>query len=137
MIGISNKTIYAVSALQELASISENELLKIKDIATKASIPRNFLEQILLSLKKQGILISIKGANGGYKLAKSLKDITLKDVVMTLESDIFSGIYNPSNQALNLFWSDFNNRALELFEIPLSEIENYQLQANKTLNYSI
>jgi len=137
MIGISNKTIYAVSALQELASISEDELLKIKDIATKASIPRNFLEQILLSLKKQGILISIKGANGGYKLAKNLNDITLKDVVMTLESDIFSGIYNSQNQALNLFWADFNERASELFEIPLSEIENYQLQANKTLNYSI
>lgn len=137
MIGISNKTIYAVSALHELASISEDEVIKIKDIASNASIPRNFLEQILLSLKKQGFLISIKGANGGYKLAKSLKDITLKDIVMTLESDIFSSIHNPQNQALNLFWEDFNNRANELFEIPLSELQNYQLQANKTLNYSI
>ncbi|MFK5976700.1 MAG: Rrf2 family transcriptional regulator [Sulfurovum sp.] len=137
MIGISNKTIYAVSALQELATISDNELLKIKDIASNASIPRNFLEQILLSLKKQGFLTSIKGANGGYKLAKSLKDITLKDVVITLESDIFSSIYNPQNQSLNLFWADFNNRANELFDIPLSELQNYQNQANKTLNYSI
>ena len=137
MIGISNKTIYALSALYELASISENELLKIKDIASNASIPRNFLEQILLSLKKQGFLTSIKGANGGYKLAKELKDITLKDIVLTLESDIFSDIHTPNNQALNLFWADFNTKANELFEIPLSELQNYQLQANQTLNYSI
>ncbi len=137
MIGISNKTIYAISALQELASVSDNELLKIKDIASNASIPRNFLEQILLSLKKKGFLTSIKGANGGYKLAKNIKDITLKDVVTTLESDIFSSIHNPQNQALNLFWADFNSKANALFEIPLSELQNYQLQANKTLNYSI
>ncbi len=137
MIGISNKTIYAISALQELSSVSDNELLKIKDIASNASIPRNFLEQILLSLKKQGFLTSIKGANGGYKLAKNLKDITLKDVVLTLESDIFSSIYNPQNQSLNLFWADFNNRANELFDIPLSELQNYQIKANQTLNYSI
>ena len=137
MIGISNKTIYAISALQELSSVSDNELLKIKDIASNASIPRNFLEQILLSLKKQGFLTSIKGANGGYKLAKNLKDITLKDVVLTLESDVFSSIYNPQNQSLNLFWADFNNRANELFDIPLSELQNYQIKANQTLNYSI
>jgi len=97
MIGISSKTIYAIAALHELGSIPENEVLKIKEIAAKASIPQNFLEQILLELKKQGLLVSIKGAYGGYKLAKSLNDITLKDVVLVLESDIFSDIDQKDN----------------------------------------
>ena len=65
MIGISSKTIYAVAALQELGSIPDKEVLKIKEIAANASIPQNFLEQILLELKKQGLLTSIKGAHGG------------------------------------------------------------------------
>lgn len=137
MIGISTKTIYAIAALQELGSIPENEVLKIKEIAANASIPQNFLEQILLELKKQGLLISIKGAHGGYKLARSLKDITLKDVVLILESDIFSDNYQTENQALKFFWDDIKQKVSTVFEIPLSELENYQLKADQTLNYSI
>ncbi len=137
MIGISSKTIYAVAALQELGSIPENEVLKIKEIAANASIPQNFLEQILLELKKQGLLVSIKGAYGGYKLARSLKDITLKDVVLILESDIFSDNYQTENQALKFFWDDIKQKVSTVFEISLSELENYQLKVDQTLNYSI
>ena len=57
MTGISTKTIYAVAALHELSSIPEDEVMKIKEIAARASVPQNFLEQILLELKKQGILL--------------------------------------------------------------------------------
>ncbi len=137
MIGISSKTIYAIAALQELGSIPDKEVLKIKEIAANASIPQNFLEQILLELKKQGILTSIKGAYGGYKLAKNLNDITLKDVVLILESDIFSDSCKTDNAALKLFWEDLRQNVSSLFEIPLSELQNYQLKADQTLNYSI
>lgn len=137
MIGISSKTIYAIAALHELGSIPESEVLKIKEIAAKASVPQNFLEQILLELKKQGLLISIKGAYGGYKLAKSLNDITLKDVVLVLESDIFSDVDQKENPALQLFWDDLKQKVSTVFEIPLSELKEYQLKVNQTLNYSI
>ena len=137
MIGISTKTIYAIAALHELGSIPDNEVLKIKEIAANASIPQNFLEQILLELKKQGILTSIKGAHGGYKLAKELKDITLKDILIILESDIFSDNCKTDNAALKLFWEDIRQNVSNLFEIPLSELGNYQLKADQTLNYSI
>jgi len=137
MIGISSKTIYAVAALQELGSLPEKEVLKIKEIAANASIPQNFLEQILLELKKQGLLLSIKGAHGGYKLAKDLHDITLKDVVIILESDIFSDIVQTDDPALTLFWNDLKQNVSAVFEIPLSELKNYQLKATQTLNYSI
>ncbi len=137
MVGISSKTIYAIAALKELGSIEDNAVLKIKDIATNANIPQNFLEQILLELKKQGLLLSVKGAHGGYKLARSLKEITLKDVVVVLESDIFSDIYQTDNPALQLFWEDLKQNISKVFEIPLSELKNYELKATQTLNYSI
>ncbi len=137
MVGISSKTIYAIAALQVLGSVEENTVLKIKDIATSAHIPQNFLEQILLELKKQGLLLSVKGAHGGYRLARGLKDITLKDVVIVLESDIFSDIYQTDNPALKLFWEDLKLNVTEVFEIPLSELKNYELKATQTLNYSI
>ncbi len=137
MVGISSKTVYAIAALQELDAIQGKEVLKIKDIAANASIPQNFLEQILLELKKQGLLISVKGAHGGYKLAKDLKDITLKDVVLILESDILTAISQPNNKGLELFWDDLKTNISKSFEIPLSELRNYQLKATETLNYSI
>lgn len=137
MLGISNKTIYAIAALQELGNIQGNEVLKIKEIAANANIPQNFLEQILLEMKKQGLLISTKGAHGGYKLGKRLKDITLKDVVSILESGIFEDDCKTDNAGLKLFWQAFRKEAMQTFEIPLSELKNYQLQATQTLNYSI
>jgi Rrf2 family protein len=137
MIGISSKTVYGIAALNELSYIQDNGVLKIKDIAANASIPQNFLEQILLELKKQGILTSIKGAYGGYKLAKDLKDITLKDVMMILEADVFSDVCKTDNPALKLFWEDLKDNILETFDIPLSELKNYQHKATQTINYSI
>jgi Rrf2 family protein len=137
MTGISTKTIYAVAALHELGSIPGDEVLKIKEIAARASVPQNFLEQILLELKKQGVLTSVKGAYGGYKLAKKLKDITLKDVIMILETDALSEICRTDNPTLKLFWEDIRAGVLNVFDIPLSELKNYQETANQTLNYSI
>ena len=137
MIGISTKTVYAVAALYELGSIEAGKVLKIKEIAAKASIPQNFLEQILLELRKEGILSSIKGAHGGYKLAKDLKDITLKEIMQTLESDAFSDVCKTDDPALKLFWTDITESVGNVFDIPLSELKTYQLKANKALDFSI
>ncbi len=137
MIGISTKTIYAVAALNELGSIQSDEVLKIKEIAARANIPQSFLEQILLELKKQGMLTSIKGAHGGYRLARDLKDISLKEVVHILEADAFGEICRTDNPGLKLFWQAVQKSVSEAFDIPLSELKNYEMKANQTLNYSI
>ena len=137
MIGISSKTVYAVAALQELGTVQDGKVLKIKEIAANAKIPQNFLEQILLELKKQGLLTSTKGAYGGYKLAKSLEDITLKDVILILESDSFSDLCKTDDAGLKLFWDDLKESVSQVFQIPLSELRDYQLKARETLNYSI
>jgi len=137
MIGISSKTIYGVAALNELSQVQGDDVLKIKDISANANIPQNFLEQILLELKKQGILTSIKGAYGGYKLAKDLKDVSLKDVMLILETDMFSDICKTDNPALKLFWKDLKGNVSSAFDIPLSTLKNYQLKVTQTLDYSI
>ena len=137
MIGISTKTIYAVAAINELGSIQSDEVLKIKEIAARANIPQSFLEQILLELKKQWMLISIKGAHGGYRLARDLKDISLKEVVHILEADAFGEICRTDNPGLKLFWQDVQKSVSKAFDIPLSELKNYEMKANQTLNYSI
>lgn len=137
MLGISTKTIYAISALKVLNRVELNDVLKIKEISLQANIPQNFLEQILLELKKSGLLISVKGAYGGYKLAKDLESITLKDVVVILESDIFSNFNQVEDDGLKLFWDDLKNRVEKEFDIPLTVLEDFDMKANKVLNFSI
>ena len=137
MIGISSKTVYAVAALHELATMKQGEVLKIKEIATRASLPQNFLEQILLELRKQGILMSVKGAHGGYALLKRLEDVTLKEIIIILESGALSDICKTGNPALKLFWDDVRAGVIDAFDIPLSELKHYQQLSSEALHYSI
>ncbi|NOX14629.1 MAG: Rrf2 family transcriptional regulator [Epsilonproteobacteria bacterium] len=137
MVGITTKTIYATAALYQLSFCGQDETLKIKDIAEKANIPQRFLEQILLELKKKGILISTKGAFGGYKLAKPLEDIKLRDIMMILENDNCSDICKTNNSVLKLFWKELQTNLNTVFDIPLSEFKKYEEKINQTLNFSI
>lgn len=137
MLGLSSKTAYAVAALFELDQKSPEQATKIKEIAAAANIPQNFLEQILLALKKAGVLTSTKGAYGGYKLSKPLTDITLAEIIGILEDGYFDESCKTDNDALKLFWNDIRKHALEAFDIPLSELRRYRNQVNQTLDYTI
>ncbi len=137
MVGVTSKTIYGVAALYQLSLCEQGKTLKIKDIAYRANVPQKFLEQILLELKKKGFLTSIKGACGGYKLVKILQDITLKDIILTLENDTFFDICKTDNSVLKLFWADVQSNLNNAFDIPLSELKKYEERTNQIVNFSI
>ena len=84
---ISKKTKYALKALEHLARHSNEGPILIAELAEEESIPRKFLEAILLSLRKGGILQSRIGKGGGYSLALDAKRITIGSVVRVLEGD--------------------------------------------------
>ncbi len=77
---LSQKTKYALKALIYLAQQEENQLVKTIDIATNANIPKKFLEQILLDLKRGHFVGSKQGKLGGYYLLQSKSTITLADI---------------------------------------------------------
>jgi Rrf2 family protein len=85
---LSKKTQYAFQALMYLAQKSNNEPVLIAEISKKKKIPLKFLENILLELKKAGILESKKGKGGGYYFAKNPKDIQLATVMRLLDGPI-------------------------------------------------
>lgn len=135
--GLSTKTIYAIAAIHQLSLLAENERLNIKSLAQKANVPEKFLGQILLELKKVRILNSIKGANGGYVLAKKLYEIKLKDIISTLETNAFENICQTDNPTLKLFWEAKQKELIKVFDTPLSELKLYHEKANQTFNYMI
>lgn len=137
MIGISTKTIYAMAAIHQLALLEGNTHLTIKTLALRANAPEKFLSQILLELKKVRILESTKGANGGYALGKRLSDISLKDVISTLETNSFEEISKTKNPTLKLFWEDKQKALMNVFDTPLSELKIFHEKANQNFNYMI
>ena len=83
---ISAKTEYACVAILELASrYREDVPVRIKDISERHGIPNRFLVQILLQLKGAGLVISIRGASGGYRLAHPPQNISLGQVMSIVD----------------------------------------------------
>ena len=82
---ISAKGEYAIKAMLDLAMNRERGLIPIQEIAARQSIPQRYLEQVLLSLKRAGLLTSKRGSTGGYHLTKAPEDITVGAVLRAVE----------------------------------------------------
>jgi Rrf2 family protein len=83
---LSCKSEYALLALLELADhYSINEPLQIRQIAAEQKIPDRYLEQLLATLRRSGLVRSQRGAKGGYVLAREPWKITLLEVVSSIE----------------------------------------------------
>lgn len=82
------KTRYAMVALTRLAREYGNGPLHIRTIAIEEKIPLSFLENILLELKKAGILGSKLGKSGGYYLLKKPSEVSLADIIKLYEGSI-------------------------------------------------
>lgn len=83
---LSCKSEYAILALLELADhYSDNEPLQIRQIAAEQNIPDRYLEQLLATLRRSGLVRSQRGAKGGYILSREPWKITLLEVVASIE----------------------------------------------------
>ena len=85
---LSKKSEYGLRALLELTMAHGMAPLQRQDIAARQHIPIEFLEQILLALKRAGLLSSQRGIRGGYRLIKPPKDITLGQVIRILDGPL-------------------------------------------------
>ena len=85
---LSTKSRYGLRALFDIAYNSGMLPAQIQDISRRQEISPRYLEQIFQKLKKKGILKSKRGPQGGYILARSPDDITVKDVVIATEGGL-------------------------------------------------
>jgi len=82
---LSRRSEYSCLALIELARRHGHGYVKIREMAERQEIPREFLVQILLRLKTAGYVMSARGAAGGYKLAKAPKEISVAEIVRLMD----------------------------------------------------
>ncbi|NNE93609.1 MAG: Rrf2 family transcriptional regulator [Verrucomicrobiales bacterium] len=87
---ISRKAEYALRAMTLLSAAPRQQPFQIQDLAGQGEIPVKFLEQILLSLKRSGLLKSKRGVGGGYLLNHEPRAITVADVIEAIDGDLCS-----------------------------------------------
>lgn len=85
---LSQKARYALRALFVLGEHKGDEPVMIAEIAEKAAVPRKFLEQILLEMKRRGIVHSTRGKFGGYTLGRKPEDIAFAEVIRVIDGPL-------------------------------------------------
>ena len=142
---ISAKAEYACIAMLELAAnYREPQPVRIKAIAEAQGIPQRFLVQILLQLKTAGLVASVRGASGGYQLARAPDSISLADVItaiddrtLTPRSALPEDTRSPLVGALLTVWREVQTEEQRHLErLTLAELLRRSQQSN-SLSYQI
>lgn len=85
---ISTKGRYGLRGMIDVAVHSKEGPVKLSDVAIRQGISLNYLEYVFSLLKKSGLILSVKGPNGGYSLAREAEEITIGQVLEALEGTI-------------------------------------------------
>ena len=85
---LSSKGRYAVMALADLAKFNPNQPVSLRDISLRQGISLDYLEQLFLKLKKNNIVNSVRGINGGYILSKEASHIKISDIFHAVEEKV-------------------------------------------------
>jgi Rrf2 family protein len=142
---ISAKAEYACVAMLELAANYANaQPVRIKAIADAQGIPPRFLVQILLQLKTAGLVASMRGALGGYQLAKRPDGITIASIInaiddrtLTPRSALAEANRSPAVETLLSVWREIQAEEQRLLEeLTLAELIRRSQQTN-ALSYQI
>lgn len=85
---LSTKGRYGLRALLDMAIYQGNGPVTLNNVAERQGISEGYLEQLMMPLKRAGIVRSVRGAQGGYLLSKDPKDITVGEIIRVLEGPI-------------------------------------------------
>ena len=145
------KVTYGIMATIELALHDRSTPLQAKAIATRRGIPSRFIEQILQGLKQAGIVRSLRGAQGGYTLAQDPNQITLAELVNSMNGkDLSSPMANgtsrqtesrrASNTILSGIWAqvqEAEQAVLRVISLQSLVEQHQKLESQRSLMYHI
>lgn len=139
---LSTRSRYGLRAMLVLAIDPSDEPIMTKEIAEKQNLPATYLEQLMLTLRKAGLVVATRGAKGGYVLAKSANLITLAQIIEALEgpidiadcADVPNCVLDPNGCALKNVFERANKALYEVFnQISLQDLaDNQQLTDAQT-----
>ena len=121
---ISAKADYAVRALAELAATGGTGYVTVDTLAARQGLPAKFLETIFTELRKDGVVISRRGVDGGYRLARPASKIAVADVIRAVDGPLAAvrGLrpedteYDGAARALPQVWVALRSAVREVLE---------------------
>ncbi len=128
MASISTKGLYGLAAMYELSLRDGNEPVQIKEIAQQGNIPHNYLEQLLATLRKAGLVKSVRGAHGGYFLERKAEEIRILEILEALEGNLCQMDTKTAHPVLDMFWSDTHSKVQKLFSLSLADLDRHYQQ---------
>ena len=117
---LTTKSEYSILALIYIARHKEKDFVKIEAICSKYDLPKKYLEQLLLILKQNRYVKTKRGASGGYKLARSPKEITVAEIARLMD-----GALAPTESASTYFFSHTPLEKEKKIMSAFKEIRNY------------
>ena len=102
---ISTKGRYALRLMLDLAEHQGDGCVSLKDVAQRQDISKKYLEQIVPTLSRAGFLLTNRGYQGGYRLARRPEDYTVRDILRLTEGSLALGGRLIYSQAVTGAWS--------------------------------
>ncbi len=135
MLKISKLADYAIVLLWQFGNASQGEVLNVNDLAHKTLLPAPTIAKILKLLHHDGLLISKRGAHGGYLLARESRNISLADILRAIDGPIYLTSCTNEEDSCNIeklcpiadIWGDINHKIENL----LSDTSLLELQAKQ------
>jgi Rrf2 family protein len=121
---VSAKSDYALRALIEIASRTDKTPVSAEELGRLQDIPHGFLQAILADLRRAGIVMSVRGQSGGWRMARDAAKVTVADIVRAVDGPLVSvyGLrpeavsYNESATVLQLVWIAARANLRDVFE---------------------
>ena len=99
----------------DLAMNGGSNPVSLKSVAERQNLSEHYLEQLIAPLRNAGYVRSIRGAYGGYVLAKEQRDISVKDIVLTLEGPL-TIVDEDVNDGMDALWDKLRESILSVME---------------------
>lgn len=121
---LSSKAIYGLAAMHVLAHAPYGRAMQVKEIAAMTRISHGYLEQLMSVLRRNNLVNSYRGAQGGYKLSRQPHEIEVIEIIEALEGPFYKIEGNVgSSVILEYFWVDIEEKIKRLFGMKLSELD--------------
>ncbi|MGM0502272.1 MAG: RrF2 family transcriptional regulator [Bacillota bacterium] len=138
---LSTKGRYGVRAMFDLALHQGDGPIPLRSIAERQDISEHYLEQLIATLRNEGYVESVRGAHGGYMLAKDADEITIGNIIRALEgpvalsdcvTDDTSNCNKSSNCVVKLVWNKVKDRIDEVLDsVTLEDIKQEAINAKQ------
>lgn len=151
MLTLSNKIMYSIEAVVDIAYYSNGQPVQSQRISSRQRTPGRYLEQSLQKLVKANILTGVRGPRGGYRLARERRRISVGEIVcIVTDLETENAVENIltdseiSGKVLNPMWGKIQNTILEqLDKITIEDLcikaneRGIQSEGRQTLDYAI